>query len=67
MNAVDLFGQQPLHHAARHGLSNIVQLLLQSGADARARDAQNMTAREKAEEHKFSQVTELIDSFQEMP
>lgn len=67
VDAVDLFSQQPLHHAARHGLSDIVQLLLQRGADTRARDAQNMTARDTAQKHKFNQVTNLIDSFQEMP
>ena len=48
VHAKDYYGQTPLHHAAARGHSGTVTLLLESGANADAKDAKGKTARDLA-------------------
>ena len=44
VNAVNRFGHQPLHNAARHGRTSVVALLLERGAALNARAGADETA-----------------------
>lgn len=48
LDAVNHFGQSPLHRAVRRGAVEIAAFLRQSGADARLRDADGLTPNEVA-------------------
>jgi cytohesin len=43
VNARSRSGETPLHYAARAGSARVVKLLLESGADPRAKDARGRT------------------------
>ena len=59
VNLPDEHGFTPLFVAARRGHSDIVQLLLESGADAHRRNYEGKTAINMAKEKKFVQVKVL--------
>ena len=60
VNAVQQDGVTPLHEAAHIGRADLVQLLLEHGADAAARDGQGRNAADFARERAHTNVLELL-------
>ena len=53
-------GITPLHLAAKHGRENTAKILLDNGADAKAKDKKFLTADYEAAKAKHPRVVELI-------
>ena len=53
-------GRTPLHLAAKHGRENTAKILLDNGADAKAKDKKFLTADYEAAKAKHPRVVELI-------
>jgi ankyrin repeat protein len=60
VNAVDKFGQIPLHKAAGNGDKDIVELLLSKGADINAKDDDGLTPIRVAAEHKHPEIIAVL-------
>ncbi|MBE3142590.1 MAG: ankyrin repeat domain-containing protein, partial [Planctomycetes bacterium] len=62
MDHPDSFGDVPLHWAARTGCKEIVQTLIDIGANVNARNANGGTPLKSAHYGKFSDVATLLES-----
>jgi ankyrin repeat protein len=61
VNEVDAHGETPLHVAARRRRVGAIRILLEHGADAKARNAGGKTARVHALRRKFDDVVAVLD------
>lgn len=65
INAADKNGDTPLHIATLFGCPTVVQTLIGLGADIHAKNKQNKTPRQLAQENKKSKIVAVFEALQE--
>lgn len=60
-NAVDAFGQTPLHKACEADRASVAELLLENGADPNLVDSYGQTALNLARDHESTEIAQLLE------
>lgn len=61
-NAVNAFGQTPLHKASEANRASVAELLIERGADPNLVDTYGQTALNLARDHESKQIAQLLES-----